>query len=282
MSLDLVQHGEDPEVEALELDLLLEALHRRYGAEFRGYARSSLKRRVRQFMAEEKVRSISALQELVLRNSTVFVRLRDHFSVGVTALFRDPSFYVAFREKVVPHLGASPIVRVWCAGCATGEEVYSVAILLIEEQLFERARIYATDLNEHLIEKARRGVYEARWMKEYERNYAAAGGRAQLADYFQYGYDGAIFRKKFRRNIVFAQHNLATDSSFNEFNVILCRNVMIYFGKALQRRVHDLLHQSLRRGGFLCLGRRETLGQSSHQAAYEAIDEEERIFRRRR
>ncbi|MGA9520078.1 MAG: protein-glutamate O-methyltransferase CheR [Myxococcaceae bacterium] len=282
MSQHLAPHVEDLEVEAIELDLLVEAIHRRYGAEFRGYARTSLKRRVRQFMGEERVRSISELQEIVLRNPAVFARLRDHFSVGVTALFRDPSFYVAFRQKVVPHLWASPLVRVWCAGCATGEEVYSVAIVLIEEQLFDRARIYATDLNDHLIEKARRGIYEARWMQEYEQNYAAAGGRAKLSDYFQYGYDGAIFRKRFRRNTVFAQHNLATDGSFNEFNVILCRNVMIYFGRALQHRVHDLLHQSLRRGGFLCLGRRESLGQSSHAVAYEAVDDEERIYRRRR
>ncbi len=281
MSEHLAEHFEDPEIEALELDLLLEGIHRRYGAEFRGYARSSLKRRVRQLLAMEQMRSISELQERVLRDPLVYGRLLDQLSVGVTAMFRDPSFYAAFREKVVPHLWAAPLVRVWCAGCATGEEAYSVAILLIEEKLFGRARIYATDLNAHLIHRARRGIYEARWMEEYERNYAAAGGQAKLSDYFEHGHEYALIKKRIRRNIVFAQHNLATDGSFNEFNVILCRNVMIYFGKALQRRVQDLLHQSLRRGGYLCLGRREALGPSKHLAAYEMIDENERIYRRR-
>ncbi|MBX5481846.1 MAG: protein-glutamate O-methyltransferase CheR [Myxococcaceae bacterium] len=269
------------DVEGLELELLLEAMFRRYGADFRGYARSSLRRRIRNMVRDERLGSISALQEKILREPEAMVRLLDHLSVCVTSMFRDPSFFLAFRQKVVPHLFSAPFVRIWCAGAATGEEVYSLAILLSEEGLFERCRLYGTDINAHLIEKARRGVFDAALMGEYEANYRAAGGKGSLSDYFRVAYDGATPRHGLKRNILFAQHNLAIDGSFNEFNVILCRNVMIYFGAELQNRVHELFFQSLRRKGFLCLGRRESLPRALAKTRYETVDAEERIYRRR-
>lgn len=272
---------EELDVEALELELLLEAMYRRYGAEFRGYARTSLRRRVRNVLHQEKLPTISALQERILRDPEAMARLLDQLSVCVTSMFRDPTFFRAFREKVVPHLWAAPFVRVWCAGAATGEEVYSLAVLLSEEGLYERCRLYATDINSGLIEKAKRGVFAATLMREYEENYRAAGGKHALTEYFRVAYERATPTKALRRNIVFAQHNLATDRSFNEFNVILCRNVMIYFGPELQDRVHDLLFQSLRRGGFLCLGRREGISHTRMAGSYEVVDAEERIYRRR-
>lgn len=272
---------DDLDVEGLELELLLEAMYRRYGAEFRGYARSTLRRRVRNIVREQKLSSISSLQEKILRDPGAMARLLDELSVCVTSMFRDPTFFRAFREEVVPHLFASPFVRIWCAGAASGEEVYSLAILLFEEGLFERCRIYATDINAGLVERAKRGVFEASLMGEYEANYKAAGGKRSLSEYFRTAYDRATPRQALKKNIVFAQHNLAIDGSFNEFNVILCRNVMIYFGAELQARVHELLLQSLRRGGFLCLGRREGITRTLQTRSYDVVDPDERIYRRR-
>src|SRR5215470_17525591 len=244
------------DIETMEIELLLEGLYRLYGADFRDYAIASLRRRIWNAVREEGVTSISSL-------------------------FRDPSFYLAVREKVVPLLQTYPFVRIWHAGCATGEEVYSMAILLQEEGLYDRARIYATDMNDHVLAKARDGIFSADSIAEYEANYRAAGGKAALSDYYTSKYEGAIFKQSLKRNIVFAEHNLVTDSSFNEFNAILCRNVMIYFNHKLQARVHDLLHSSLRRFGVLALGRKEVLkGATPYEEAYEELDAREKIYRK--
>lgn len=268
-------------LEDIELDLLLEGIMRRYGIDFRGYARSSLRRRVWNMVNAQKLDTISALQARVLHDASTMEGLLQHLSVNTTTMFRDSSFFVAFREKVVPHLFSVPFVRIWHAGCSTGEEVYSLAILLMEAGLYERSRIYATDMNATVVERAKSGIFPLEHMREYTANYLRAGGASVFSDYYTANYDHAIFKAALRKNIVFAQHNLVSDGTFNEFNVILCRNVLIYFGTQLQERVHRLLHQSLRRFGVLALGRGETLRHTVVEKDYDEVDVQDRIYRRR-
>ena len=267
-------------LEELELDLLLEGVYRHYGADFRGYARSSLRRRMRNLLCSEGLSSFSALQDRVLHDPGCLQRLIHSVPVSVTSMFRDPSFFASFREKVVPLLWTSPFVRIWHAGCATGEEVYSLAILLTEAGIYPRCRIYATDMDAEALEQAKSGIFRLAQMQEYTQNYVRAGGTGVFSDYYSARYDHAIFRASLRKNVVFAQHNLVTDGSFNEFNVVLCRNVLIYFDRELQNQVHRLIYQSLRRFGVLCLGHRETLQHTAHESDYEVLDERERIYRR--
>jgi chemotaxis protein methyltransferase CheR len=267
-------------LEALEIELLTQGIFRHYGVDFRHYAYASLRRRIWNCVHAEKLATVTQLLDRVLRDTDVMERLLLQLSVNVTSMFRDPSFYRAFREKVVPLLRSHPFIRIWHAGCSTGEEVYSMAILLEEEGLYDRARLYATDMNEAVLAQARKGIFPTSVMAEYERNYALAGGAASLSDYYLARYDFALFRQSLRRNVVFAHHNLVTDGSFNEFNVILCRNVMIYFDRTLQGTAHRLFHASLRRFGVLALGRKESLRGTAHEHDYEAIDAAERIYRR--
>ena len=272
----------DEELETIELRLLTEAVFRRYGLDFRNYATASLRRRVHLAMHEEGVRTISALTDRLLHDPPAMERLLLRLSINVTAMFRDPGFFLALRHKVVPHLRSYPFVRIWHAGCSTGEEVYSMAILLAEEGLYDRCRIYATDFNEVALSRARDGIVSLEAMQEYSTNYLRAGGHGSLSDYYTANYGHAIFRQALRKNIIFSQHNLVTDGSFNEFNLILCRNVMIYFNSELTGRVHKLLYASLRRYGVLGLGRKESLRGTPHEADYEVVDDGERIFRRPR
>ena len=269
-----------PELEEVELELLLEGVYRYYGYDFRDYAPSSLRRRIRERVRAEGLRTISGLKELVLHDRDAMERLLLGLSINVSAMFRDPDFYRAFRTKVVPLLRTYPFLRIWHAGCATGEEVYSMAILLQEEGLAERARIYATDMNELVLRKARDGVMPLAAMRQYTANYQQAGGTAAFSEYYTASYGNAILRPDLRQNIVFAHHNLATDRAFNEFHVVLCRNVMIYFNHTLQKRVHDLLRDSLVRLGFLCLGARESLKFSELMPSYREFDRDHRIYRR--
>src|SRR5688572_14725840 len=269
------------DIETLEIELLLEGIYRLYGCDFRNYAMASLRRRVWNAVRGEGLKTVSSLQEKLFHDREAMERFLIQLSVSVTSVFRDPEFYLSIREKVIPLMKAYPFVRIWHAGCATGEEVYSMAILLWEEGLYDRARIYATDMNELVLSKARDGIISANDLPEYEANYKTAGGKAQLSDYYTAKYDGAIFRSSLKKHIVFAEHNLVTDRSFNEFNIIFCRNVMIYFNSTLQARVHDLLYSSLRRLGVLALGRKETLrGATPHERSYEELDERERIYRK--
>ncbi len=270
----------DPELEQLEIDLLLEAVFRRYGFDFREYARASLKRRLYRRMHAEGLGSLSELQARLLHDPPVMERLLVDLSINVTAMFRDPSFYVAFREKVVPALHTYPFTRIWCAGCASGEEVYSLAILLREEGLYDHTRIYATDINEHVLATAHEGVFPLDRMQQYTQNYLRAGGTGDFSEYYVAAYDNVRFARELTENVVFAQHNLAMDRGFNEFNVILCRNVMIYFDKALQDRVHRLFYESLDTFGILVLGHKESLAFSPFADKYEALDEAERIYRK--
>jgi chemotaxis protein methyltransferase CheR len=207
-------------------------------------------------------------------------RLLLDLSINVTSMFRDPSFYVAFRERVVPMLRTYPFTRIWCAGCSTGEEVYSLAILLHEEGLYERCRIYATDINENVLATAREGVYPLDKMQQYTQNYVRAGGKGDFSGYYVAAYDGARFSRSLIENVVFAQHNLAMDRGFNEFTVILCRNVMIYFDRELQDRVHVLFHESLETFGILALGHKESINFTLVADRYEALDAEERLYRK--
>lgn len=268
------------ELEELEIDLLLEAMYRRYGFDFRDYAQASLKRRIQAFVQGEKLGSISALIGPILHDPRCMNRFVLALSVNVTTLFRDPDFFLVFRRRVVPLLRTYPFVRIWHAGCSTGEEVYSMAILLQEEGLYDKCRIYATDMDEAVLRRAKEGIFPCDQEDRYGQNYRQAGGKHQLSDYYTSAYGHGIFRTSLRDNVVFSQHNLATDRSFNEFHVILCRNVMIYFSKRLQARVHDLFYDSLAPFGVLGLGSKESLQFTPHEKAYEQLEPRARLYRR--
>ncbi|WAS92561.1 CheR family methyltransferase [Nannocystis punicea] len=269
------------ELEQLELDLLLEAIHRRYGLDFRGYARASLRRRIWNQIRAEKLATVTALQERVLHDVGCMERLRLALSVRVTAMFRDPSFYRALREQVVPRLRERPQLRIWHAGCSTGEEAYSMAILLEEEGLYERARLHATDVNEALVRSARAGIFPIEVMQEYTANYLHSGAHGDFSAYYTARYDRAIVKQSLRRNIAFARHDLGSDPSPGRFDLIVCRNVLIYFDNELQGRVHRLLHASLSDDGLLALGRKEALIGTPHEHDYEPLDARERLYLRR-
>jgi len=275
-----LDRNEELDLEQIEIELLLEGIHRRYGYDFRDYAPASLRRRVRRRMDGEKVETISALQDLLLHDPAVMERLLLDLSVNVTAMFRDPTFFLSFREKVVPFLRTYPFSRLWVAGCSTGEEVYSVAILLAEEGLADRVRIYATDINQTVVERAKLGVFPLDKMREYTQNYIRAGGTRSFSEYYVARYDGAQFARELVDGVVFAQHNLVSDGAFNEFEVITCRNVMIYFAQPLQARVHGLFYDSLSMFGVLALGQKETIRFSPHERAFEELDAEERLYKK--
>ena len=269
-------------VEDLELRLLLEGIYQRYGYDFREYARSSIRRRVWRRVAEEGLETLSGLQERILHDPACMERLLLDLSINVTSMFRDPSFYAALRETVVPLLATYPFARVWCAGCSSGEEVLSVAILLEEEGLYDRARVYATDLNEQVLARARVGVFPLERMRQYTRNYQRASGRRDFSGYYTAAYGAAQFSRSLLENVVFAQHDLAADGAFNEFHLILCRNVMIYFDKPLQNRVHGLFHESLAPFGVLGLGHKESISFTPYADRYEELDGGQRLYRKLR
>lgn len=275
--------GREEDLEALqslELELLLTAVLRRYGYDFSHYAPASLYRRVQRAMQEERVRTISALQERLLHDPDALRRFVSVLSVHVTAMFRDPPFYKFLRTHVVPILRTYPFVRIWHAGCATGEEVYSVAILLQEEGLYDRCRIYATDISDDLLGRAKKGLVPLSDMRDFTANYLQSGGTQDFSRYYTAYFNHAVFHESLRRNVVFSQHNLAVDRSFNEFQLILCRNVMIYFDQELRRRVHGLFYESLSRFGMLALGIRESVQFSGYDDKYAAVDSDLRVYRR--
>jgi chemotaxis protein methyltransferase CheR len=272
--------GYDPALEQIEIELLLEGIYRHYGFDFRDYAYASIRRRLWRRIEAEGLPNVSALQARVLHEPTLMERLLLDLSINVTAMFRDPGFYKSFRQLVIPQLRTFPFIRIWHAGCSTGEEVYSMAILLEEEGLYERSRIYATDINEVVLDKARSGIFPLDRMQEYTENYLKAGGTRAFSEYYTARYDGALFSPSLLRNVVFAQHNLVTDRSFAECTVVLCRNVLIYFDKDLQERVHGLFYESLARFGILCLGAKESLKFSKYEDCYEPVSPREKIYRK--
>ena len=269
------------EVEDLEIRLLLEGLQQIYGYDFRDYADASIKRRLTQWLAESEFDTFSQAQSRILRERSMFESLLRGITVNVTEMFRDPHFFRAVREQVVPFLKTYPFVKIWHAGCATGEEAYSMAILLNEEGMAGRYRMYATDINEAVLQKAGDGVMQIADMQRYTRNYQNSGGRASFADYYTARYDRAILSASLKRDIVFAPHNLAVDGEFGEMNMVLCRNVMIYFKPPLKERCLSLFDSSLLTGGFLCLGLKETLEKKKIGARYEELASGLRIYKKR-
>ncbi len=269
------------DLEQIEINLLLEAVYQRYGYDFRHYNQASIKRRLRHHLIKTEFQTVSELIPAILRNPTFFQSLFFDLSVTVTEMFRDPWFFLALRQKVVPFLKTFPFINIWQAGCATGEEVYSLAILLKEEGLYERTRIYATDFNDAALEKARARIYPLERVKEYSLNYQKAGGQSSLADYYQARYESIIMDAGLQDNITFANHNLATDSVFAEMHLILCRNVLIYFNPTLQNRTFSIFQDSLCYNGFLCLGSKETLQFSEVQNNFIEFAAKEKIYQRK-
>ncbi len=267
-----------PELLELEIRLLMEGIYEHYGCDFRDYSKATLKRLVSARVAKEGLGSITALLDKTLHDRSCFDRLAGDLSISVSTMFRDPSFFKAIHSEVFPMLRTYPFIRIWHAGCGRGEEVYSMAILLHEAGLYDRCRIYATDMNQQRVEEAQRGVYPLKEMQEYTRNYQAAGGEHSFSAYYTARYGNAIFRSWLKENIHFAQHNLVTESTFNEFNLIVCRNVLIYFNRPLKKRIHELFVNSLAPFGFLALGRQESIG-SYFSSPYEVINIQEKIYR---
>ncbi len=264
----------------IELQLLLEAIFLRYGYDFRNYSKAHIKRRVLHRLGTSQLLTVTDLQNKVLRDRDFFIEFLNDLSINVTELFRDPEFYKSLRENVIPKLRTYAWFKIWHAGCATGEEVYSFAILLQEEGLLDRCQIYATDFNQKVLEVAREGVYHKEEIEQYERNYQLSGGKRKLSDYYQSMYGSVMFNKDLSSRIVFADHNLVTDSVFADVNLILCRNVLIYFEKSLQENVVGLFYESLVPSGILCLGTKESLKFTRHEKLFEAIDEKQRIFKK--
>jgi chemotaxis protein methyltransferase CheR len=268
------------EIDKLEVDTLIEAVYLCYGLDFRDYARASIYRRIRHRLEMEKLPHISALQDKVLHDLDCMARLLQDLSVNTTSMFRDPSFFLALRTQMVPRLRTYPFVRIWCAGVSSGEEAYSLAILLQEEGLLDKTRIYATDFNQELLSQAKDGIFPLDKMQEFTKNYQKAGGTRSLGDYYTARFERARFKPALAKNIVFAQHNLVTDASFNEFHLILCRNVMIYFNRQLQNRVHHLIYDSLVYLGYLGLGDKESIRYTAHAGDYEEVNVEQKLYRK--
>lgn len=264
----------------IEIRLLMEAIYLQYSHDFRDYAPASFKRRVMHAIGQMDLPTVSALQEKILREPVVFSRLLGLLTVPVSEMFRDPGYYLALRQHVVPVLHTYPFIKIWIAGCSTGEEVYSMAILLREEGLLARSMIYATDINPHSLDKARAGIFAQDNVRQYTANYQKSGGTSAFSDYYTAAYGGALFDKSLVDGVTFADHSLATDSVFSETQFISCRNVMIYFNKALQDRSLGLFADSLSHRGFLGLGSKESLDFSTQSDRFEPLVKSERLFRK--
>ncbi|GGA85256.1 CheR family methyltransferase [Puia dinghuensis] len=262
----------------LELKELLESIRFVYGYDFTEYAAASVKRRIDHFMITNKFNSLKTLGKTLLKEDGFFEQFIQEITVNVTEMFRDPPFYKSLRENIMGRLATYPFIKIWIAGASTGEEVYSLAIFLREKGLLERSVIYATDINQKALQTAREGIYPIRNMKAYTENYIKAGGQHSLSDYYVAKYDSVLLDRSLRQNIVFAAHNLAADRSFNEFQLISCRNVLIYFNQDLQNKVIDLFYESLCPLGILALGNKESLLFSDRKGKFEMLDRKEKIF----
>ncbi|WP_291307805.1 MULTISPECIES: CheR family methyltransferase [unclassified Devosia] len=268
-------------VEDIEIRLLLEALFLKYHYDFRHYAMASIKRRLRQARQQLGLATFSALQDRLLHDPDMLPRLLAYLTIQVSEMFRDPSYFKAIREQVVPHLRTYPSLKVWIAGCSEGEELYSLVILFREEGLEDRTIFYATDINHQALEAAEAGVYPLERVQLFTENHRKSGGKSSLSDYYQAAYGRARFDASLRRNVVFSDHSLVSDAVFGEMNLISCRNVMIYFDRSLQDRAIGLFEESLSRKGFLGIGSKETLRFSGHSAAFADFVREEKIYQRR-
>lgn len=273
--------NEHKEISAEELEDILQVIKANYGYDFSKYSRASMRRRILRCMQTAGIKTLYELKFHLINDRQFFSWFLQSVTVNVTEMFRDPSFYKELREKVLVKLASYPIVKIWHAGCATGEEAYSMAIMLYEEGLLDRAKIYATDLNPANLEKARKGIMPLQHMKEYTQNYIQAGGKADFSSYYTARYENAIIRKDLREHIVFSLHNLVTDQVFNEFQLICCRNVLIYFNKELQNHVVQLFYDSLAPLTYLALGMKESLIFSEMRHKFTTVSAVNKIFRRK-
>lgn len=264
-----------------ELHNLLNSIRLVYGYDFTEYAEASVIRRIIHFMHTNKIDTVEELKKTLLSNESTFVLFIQEFTVNVTEMFRDPSFYMSLRNNIIRRLATYPFIKIWVAGCSTGEEVYSIAILLKEEGLLERSVIYATDINPKVVQAAKKGVFPMQLMQLYTKNYQKSGGKRAFSDYYIAKYNSVIFNKNLKKDIVFSVHNLTADKSFNEFQLIVCRNVLIYFNQSLQNKVIDLFYESLCPFGYLALGNKESLLFSDRRQNFEDVDKKERIFIRK-
>ena len=269
------------DVEDIEIQLFLEALERRYHYDFRRYARASIKRRLVQARVQLGYTSVSAMQEALLHDAAILPRLLNYLTVQVSEMFRDPSYFRALREQVLPHLKTYPSLKVWVAGCSAGDEVYSLAILLKEEGLLDRTLIYATDINHQALRAAESGGFDVDRIVSFTENHARSGARSSLSDYYTARYGRVVFDKALRDHMVFSDHSLATDSVFAEMHLVSCRNVLIYFERDLQNRALGLFRDSLCHRGFLGLGSKESLRFSGHADAFDDFVPEDRIYRKK-
>lgn len=260
---------------------LLGLVYEKYGYDFRDYSPAHLKRRMLNRMSLESIYQLKDLQEKILSDPQFAAQCLKDFSIKVTQMFRDPGFYAGLREKVIPLLKTYSFIKIWHAGCASGEEVYSMAILLKEEGLYDRSLIYATDFDQEAIEQGKEGIYLNDKVQEYTKNYLESGGKASISDYYSSHYNRVIMAKELKKNIVWAKHNLVTDNVFAEVNLILCRNVLIYFNKNLQDRAHRLFLDSLANGGILCFGKKESLQYSTVYEKFSVLDKNQKIYRKK-
>lgn len=267
-------------INATDFLALLDSIRTTYGYDFTEYAESSLKRRIAYFMEMRKIEEVQQLARLILRDERLFEEFVQEMSITVTEMFRDPAFYKTIREKLVERLTTYPIVKIWIAGCATGQEVYSLAILLKEHHLLDRTIIYATDINQKSLRIAKEGVYPLENMKAYTDNYLKSGGTNSFSEYYLAKYQSVMFDKELRKNVVFSPHNLVTDKAFNEFQFIICRNVLMYFNQNLQRKVVNLFYDSLSSFCFLGLGDKESLLFSDKKNHFEEVDKKQKIYRK--
>ncbi|WP_066835942.1 CheR family methyltransferase [Rufibacter ruber] len=262
------------------VETLIHDIHAQYGYDFSGYARASVYRRIKRFLGNKNLASVEELRKSLFQDPYFFENFLQEITVNVTEMFRDPTFFLALREKVLPILSTYPFIKIWDAGCSTGEELFSLAILLKEEGLLERTKIYATDINQKVLKQAKEGIFNLANMASYTSAYYAAGGKTEFSSYYTSSYGSAKFDASLVKNAVFYPHNLATDSSFNEFHLILCRNVLIYFNRELQERVFNLFDESLVSLGYLGLGKKETLAMSQIHNSYTCLDKSNRIYRK--
>jgi len=269
------------DISELEIPLLLETVYKKYGYDFRQYSEAHIRRRIMNRMAMAGLVDVSKMQSKLLNDETFASILLQDLSITVTEMFRDPGFYKSLRENVIPILKTYPFIKIWHAGCATGEEAYSMAILMQEEGLYERTTIYATDFNQQALNKAKEGIFSNQTIKEYTTNYQLSGGKESFSSYYTSNYDSVIMNQSLKKNIVWANHNLVTDSVFAEVHLILCRNVLIYFDKNLQNKVQRLFYNSLINGGILCLGSKESLRFTDLYDEYSDVDNKQRIFKKK-
>lgn len=275
MMKENVHHLKDEEVNILLNDLL-----EQYGYDFTDYSFASVKRRLQRVFINDRFPSFAEFRYRVVKDSTYLTHLMEQITVNVTEMFRDPAFFMALRKQVLPVLATYPFIRIWCAGCSTGEEVYSMAILLQEMNLLHKSVIYATDINESVLEKARKGIFPLAYMQQYSQNYLQSGGQHDFSQYYAANYEYAKFSEQLSEKIVFSAHNLVTDRSFNEFQLIICRNVLIYFNKELQDKVLHLFSESLEQLGFMALGAKETLRFTTVAPLFKPLAQKEKIWRK--